>query len=57
MVDDEERSARMLRLVHIAKDRIDLLYKSRTQAHSDGYQPPTVFVERMLGMADGPMRA
>ena len=57
MVDDEERSARMLRLVHIGKNGIDSLYKSRTQAHSDGYRPPSVFVGWMLGMADGPMRA
>jgi hypothetical protein len=45
MVDDEERRARMLRLVHVGKDRIDLLNKSRTQSHGGGYQPPTVFVE------------
>jgi hypothetical protein len=57
MVDDEERIARMLRLVHIGKDRIDSLSKSRTQVHSGGYQPPTVFVGWMLGMANGPMRA
>jgi len=57
MVDDEERSAWMPRLVHIGKDRIDLLNKSRTQSHGGGYQPPTVFVGWMLGMADGPMRA
>jgi hypothetical protein len=47
----------MLRLVHIGKDRIDSLSKSRTQVHSGGYQPPTVFVGWMLGMANGPMRA
>jgi len=57
MVDDEERSARTLRLAHICKNGIDALYKSRTQAHSDGYRPPSVFVGWMLGMADGPMRA
>lgn len=57
MVDDEERSARMLRLVHIGKNGINSLYKSRTQAHSDGYQLPSVLVGWMLGMADGPMRA
>jgi hypothetical protein len=34
MVDDEERSARLLRFVHIGKDRIDSLDESRTQVHS-----------------------
>jgi hypothetical protein len=57
MVDDEERSARMLRQVHVGKDGVDPLNNRRTQGHSGGYQPPTVFVGWMLGMADGPMRA
>ena len=57
MVDDKERRARMLRHVHIREDPIDLLDKSRTQSHGGAYQPPTVFVGWMRGMADGPMRA
>jgi hypothetical protein len=57
VVDDEEGGAWMLRLVHIGKDRIDSLNKSRTQVHGGGYQPLTVFVGWMLSIANGPMRA
>jgi len=36
MVDDQERSARLLRFDHIGKDRIDSPNKSRPQVHCGG---------------------
>jgi hypothetical protein len=53
VVNDEKRSARMLRPVHIGKDRIESLNTSIAAV----YQPCTVFVGWLLGMANGPMRA
>jgi hypothetical protein len=37
MIDDEERSARMPRHLHIGKDRIDSPDDGRTQVHGGGY--------------------